>query len=146
MVEFEHQPWKKIIVHEVVKYPIEFFITQHSLGVEPRGIGGSLNWADGVVFDIGHFRDTDDVIREKLEGKLHYSSVIYGLLEKYQSEFEVAGNIRIPVIDVSHNKIFKEMATWIKKTLEGKWLNLPSFSFCVQFLGSPRKNSCEAHS
>lgn len=33
MVEFEYQPWKKIVVHEVVKYPIEFFLSQHSLGI-----------------------------------------------------------------------------------------------------------------
>ena len=120
MVEFEYQPWKKFIVHEVVKYPIEFFITQHSLGVQPGGIGRPLTWVDGIVFDISLFRDTDDVIKEKLEGKVHYSSIIYGLLEKHQPKFEVNGNIKIPVIDLSHSKIFKEMAAWIKKTFEGK--------------------------
>ncbi len=120
MVEFEYQPWKKIVVHEVVKYPIEFFTSQHCLGVETGGIGRPLNWADGIVFDIGPFRDTDDIIREKLEGKIHYSSIIYGVLEKYQPVFELPSSIRIPVTDVSDNKIFKEMVAWIKKTFEGK--------------------------
>jgi len=120
MVEFEYQPWKKIIVHEVVKYPKDFFISQHSLGAQPGGIGRPLTWADGIVFDRSLFRETDDVIKEKLEGRLHYSSIIYGLLEKYQPEFKVEGNIRIPVIDVSNNKVFKEMVAWIKRTFEGQ--------------------------
>ena len=120
MVKFEYQPWKKIIVHEVVKYSIEFFISQHSLGVQSGGIGRPLTWADGVVFDRALFRETDDVIKEKLEGRLHYSSIAYGLLKKHQPQFKVEGNIRIPVIDVSNNKVFKEMVAWIKKTFEEK--------------------------
>ena len=111
---------KKIVVHEVIRFPIEFFITQHSLGIEPGGIGRPLNWTDGIVFDIAHFRDTDDVIKDKLEGKLHYSSIIYGILEKYQPEFKLAGNIRVPITDLSSNKIFKEMVAWIKKSFETK--------------------------
>ena len=120
MVEFEYQPWKKIIIHEVVKYPIDFFVSQHSLGVQPGGIGRPLIWAGGFVFDRALFRETDDVINEKLEGRLHYSSIVYGLLEKHQPEFKVEGNIRIPVVDVSNNEVFKEMVAWIKKKFEDK--------------------------
>ena len=120
MVEFEYQPWKKIVVHEVVKYPLEFFLSQHSLGVQPGGIGRSITWADGIIFGIDTMRTTDEVIKEQLEGKIHYNSIVYGLLEKHQPEFKVAGNIRIPVIDVSNNEIFKEMVAWIKRTFEKK--------------------------
>ena len=69
MVEFEYQPWEKIIIHEVVKFPIEFFIGQHSLGAQPGGIGAPLRWANGIVFDLVVFRDTDEIIKEKLEEK-----------------------------------------------------------------------------
>jgi len=119
MVEFEYQPWKKIIFHEVVKYPIEFFLSQHSLGVPSGGVGRPLQWADGVVFDLA-VMSGPDVIKEQLEGKIHYASIVYGLLEKHQPEFKVDGNIRIPVIDVSDSKILKEMAAWIKRTFEKK--------------------------
>ena len=121
MVEFEYQPWKKIIFHEVVKYPLEFFLSQHSLKIPSGGIGRPLQWADGIVFDLAGIRATDDIVKEQLEGKIHYASIVYGLLEKHQPEFRVKeGNIRIPVIDVSNNKIFREMAAWIKRTFEKK--------------------------
>ena len=120
IVEFEYQPWEKIIVHEIVKFPIEFFLSQHSLGVAPGGIGRPLNWVEGIVFIISGFMETDEVIKEKLEGKVHYGSIVYGILDTYQPEFKVDGNIRVPIVDVSNNKIFREMVAWIKKTFEKK--------------------------
>jgi len=118
LVEFEYQPWKKIIVHEVVKFPLQHFLSTHSLGVEQGGVGQPLTWVDGVVYEIGIFRDTDDIIREKLDGRVHWSFLHYAILEKHQPEFKVPGNIRLPVIDVSGNKVFREMAAWIKKNFE----------------------------
>jgi len=120
IVEFEYHPWEKIIVHEVVKFPIEFFLSQQSLGVAPGGIGRPLNWAEGIVFIISGFLETDEVIKEKLHGRVHYSSIVYGILDAHQSEFKVDGNIRVPIVDVSNNKIFREMVAWIKKIFEKK--------------------------
>lgn len=120
MVEFVFQPWRKIIVHEVVKFPLEHFITGHSIGVQPGGIGRPLTWANGIIFEKGGLRDTDDIIREKLEGKLHWNFLHYAVLEKYQPKFEVPGNIKIPVINVSNNEAFKDLAAWVKSNFEKK--------------------------
>ena len=119
MVEFEYQPWKKIIVHEVARFPLQHFLSTHSLGVQQGGIGQPLVWVDGVIFEKGGLRDTDDIIKEKLEGKLHWNHLHYAILEKYQPEFKITqGNIRIPVVNVSNNKTFREMAKWIKSNFE----------------------------
>jgi len=120
VVEFEHQPWRKIIVHEVVKFPLEHFITGHSLGVSQGGVGPPLTWANGFIFEKGVLPDTDDVVREKLEGKIHWNFLHYAILGKYQPEFKVAGAIRIPVINLSDHETFKEMAAWIKSNFEKK--------------------------
>lgn len=120
MVEFEYQPWKKIIVHDVMKFPLEHFKSTHSLGVQQGGVGIPLIWADGIVFDKNVFRDTDDIIKEKLEGKVHWSSLSYAIMEKYQSEFKVEGSIRIPVMNVGDNVVFRKMAEWIKNNFEKK--------------------------
>lgn len=120
MVEFEYQPWKKIIVHEVIKFPLQHFISASSLGIQEGGVGRPLTWVDGVIFNISHFRDTDDIIKEKLNGTIHYSAVSYAIHEKFQSLFKVPGNIRIPVIDLSGNRVFKEMVSWLKKNFEKK--------------------------
>ena len=120
MVEFEFQSWKKIIIHEIVKYPLQHFLSSHSLGISAGGIGRPLSWVDGIIFERGSLPDTDDIIRDKLQGKLHWNFLRYTILEKYQSEFKVEGNIRIPVINVSDNKTFREMSKWIKDNFEKK--------------------------
>jgi len=118
MTEFEYQPWKKVIIHEVEKFPLQHFLSGASLGVQEGGVGRPLRWVDGIIFEILHFRDTDDIIKEKLDGTVHWSSLVYAIHEKHQTEFKVAGSIRIPVIDLSRSKIFKEMITWLKKKFE----------------------------
>jgi len=77
VVEFELQPWKKIIVHEVVKLPLEDFLSRHSLGVQEGAIGRPLLWVNGIIFEKSGFRDTDDIIKEKLEGKVHWTALNY---------------------------------------------------------------------
>ena len=118
MVEFEYQPWKQIIVHDVTKFSKEHLITSHSLGVQQGGVGRPIMWVNGFLFEFRTFRDTDDIIKDKLEGKVHWTFLHYAILEKFQSEFKVEGNIRIPVIDSSDNETFQEMASWIQENFE----------------------------
>jgi hypothetical protein len=68
-----------------------------------------------------HVQQSDIEEVEKLKGTLHYSSISYTIQENFQPEFKVDGNIRIPVIDVSNNEIFAELASWIKKKFETKY-------------------------
>ena len=121
MVEFEYQPWKKIIIHEVVKFPLQHFLSTHTLGIQQGGIGRPLVWVKGIIFEKGGIPDTDDIVKEKVEGKLHWNYLHYAILEKYQPEFKITqGNIRIPVVNVSKNRIFREMAEWVKNNFENK--------------------------
>jgi len=117
-IEFEYQPWKRIIIHEIIQFPLQHFLSGASLGVSEGGVGRPLIWVDGLILEINIFGETDDIIKEKLSGIIHYNAVSYAIQEKLQPEFKVSGNIRIPVIDVSNNRIFKEMATWLKKNFE----------------------------
>ena len=113
-MEFQYQPWKKIVIHEIVSFPLQHFLSAASMGIQQGGVGRPLRWVNGLILEVGAFRDTDDIIKEKLDGTLHYSSVSYAILEKFQPEFKVTGNIRVPIIDISGNKIFRELVDWLK--------------------------------
>lgn len=117
MVEFEYQPWNKIVVHEVVKYPIEHFIERHSIGRE-GGIGQPLRWANGLVYEFGAVRPTDEVINEQLKGTIHWSHLHYGVLDKYRQELDAPRSVKIPLINMSYHHIFSAMANWIKENFE----------------------------
>jgi hypothetical protein len=118
MVKFSYKPWNEFIIHEVVKYPLEHFLATHSIGVSEGGIGRPLNWSNGIIFDHQVMRPTDDIIKEQIAGKVHWSYLGYALLDNYRSEFIRPGRIRIPVINLSDNMIFSSMAEWIKENFE----------------------------
>lgn len=118
MVRFRYQPWNEIVVHDVVKYPLEHFLSTHSLGVREGGIGRPLNWADGIIFEHRNMPPTEDIIKEQLEGKIHWNALNYGIMEEYEKKLVMPGQVTIPVINMSNNIVFKEMAKWIKETFE----------------------------
>lgn len=120
LTEFEYQPWKRIVIHEIIKLPLEHFLSGASFNVQQGGVGRPLRWVNGLILEIVSFRETDDIIKEKLNGTIHYSAISYAILEKYQPEFKVSGNIRIAVVNVSNNKTLAELASWIKNKFETK--------------------------
>ena len=116
MVEIIYEPWKTIVIHEIVQHDFQMFINLHSLGVQSGQLGRPLHWANGVAFDHSAMQPADEVVREQIHGKIHWSSVAFTFMPKYQQLIVVSEeNIRIPVIDLSGNEIFSEIAEWIKK-------------------------------
>ncbi len=118
MIEFTlHEP-KKIVIHKITKYPITHLITSHSAGFPENGIARSVTWVDGIMFDKQDMPENDEVIKDKLAGIEHWNYLHYTLFEPYRPEFKMVGNIKIPIIDVSENKTYKDMAKWIKENFE----------------------------
>jgi len=118
LVKFEYQPWKKIVVHDIVKVPLELLLSTHSIGVPEGGVGRPLTWVDGILFELITMPATEDIVREQLDGKVHWSSLSYTIMPNYQQSFTMPGNVRIPVINVSDNQVLREMARWIKENFE----------------------------
>jgi hypothetical protein len=116
MVEVVYQPWKKIVVHEIVKYDIDELVKLQSLGVEPGGLAEPLLWADDVVFSRVMMFDTEDIIKEKLEGVIHWSSVEWAPMPEFKEVIIIKEtNVKIPIINVSNHPIYKTVSNWLKE-------------------------------
>jgi hypothetical protein len=122
MVEFEYRPWKKIIIHELVEYPLDFFIMQASENVSKGGTGRPILWSNGIVLTSYIMQPTEDVVKDQLQGILHWVTLSFGHMEQYQSEFRTKDRIRVPVVNVSNHKIFGPLSKWLKKTIKRKEL------------------------
>ena len=84
-------------------------------------MGRQINWANGVAFAHSGMPPTDDVIKEQLQGRVHWSSLQFAFMPKHQPLIIIKeGNIRIPVLDLSDNVIFRDMAEWIKNHYKPK--------------------------
>ena len=108
------EPWKKLIIHEVIEYRFDDWLKQIAFG--SRSAGGvipTMNWANGIVFQPFHFPDTDAIVHEKLNGILHWSSVIFAVKEKFEKQI-VKEDGTINFIDISVNDIFGKVAEYLK--------------------------------
>ena len=113
-MEISIEPWKKLVIHEIIEYNFDDWMMQ--IAFSSKSAGGAIptiNWANGIVFQSFNFPDTNIVVEEKIKGILHWSSVMFAVKEKYERQL-IKDNATINLIDVSVNEIFKELADKLK--------------------------------
>jgi hypothetical protein len=71
MVEFEYQPWEKIIIHEIEEYRLEEMMNIQVQGVAEGGTTRPISWANGILFHHHSMPPTEDIVREQIKGILH---------------------------------------------------------------------------
>lgn len=120
-MEISIQPWKKLIIHEIVEYKFEDWIKQIAFSTKSSGGGiPTMQWTNGIVFTPANFPSTDSIVDEQLKGILHWSSVSFAIKEKFEKQI-VKENATINLVDVSVNEIFKELSVSLK--LQSKYAN-----------------------
>ena len=114
-MEISLEPWKKLVVHEVIEYTIDDLLNQTIDANQAIGTGiRTFNWSNGVSFQAHVFPDTDMIIQEKLKGTIHYASVTFALKEIFEKQV-IRGNATINFLDGSVNIIFNELAIKLKE-------------------------------
>ena len=116
MIKVTFKPWDEVIIHESIYYSFEDIVKLVSLGVQPGGLAQPLKWAEGVVFTNAGMPPTDEVIKEQLEGKIHWNSVSWALMPKCQDFIPIKDiNAKIPIVDVSTNSVLCTVARALKE-------------------------------
>ncbi|HEU4984174.1 MAG TPA: hypothetical protein VFT58_00925 [Nitrososphaera sp.] len=113
-MEISIEPWKKLVVHEVIEYGFEDLV--RIVLSQSRAAGGgiaSMNWCNGLVFQHATFPDTESVVQEKLKGTIHYSSVVFARKDKFERQV-VKENGTLNLVDVSANPIFFQLTETLK--------------------------------
>lgn len=120
-MEIAIEPWKKLVIHEVIEYKFDDWVKQ--IAFSTRSSGGAIptmQWTNGIVFSPANFPTTNTTVEEQLKGTLHWSSVSFAIKEKFERQI-VIENATINLVDVSVNDIFKELSYALKK--QSKFLN-----------------------
>lgn len=118
MVKVTIKPWEEVVIHESIKYDFKDFITICSIGVQLGGLAKPLKWAEGIVFRFGAMPKTDEVTKEMFEGRIHWSSVEWAKMPKYQQVIMIGDiNAKIPIINVSNSAILCAVAKTLNESL-----------------------------
>ncbi len=113
-MEISIEPWKKLVIHEVIEYKFEDWIKQIAFSSRTSGGGiPTMQWANGIVFSPLNFPITNTIMEEQMKGILHWSSVSFSIKEKFENQI-VRENATINLVDVSANEIFNKLADELK--------------------------------
>lgn len=117
-MEVEFVPYQKIVIHEVIEQDNRTFfedVVRHALAqtvqAEP-----TVNWVDGFALLIVPFAPTEDIVRENLNGRVHYSTVVFTKMDYKPQVSVVLGsqtyNARLRNAD--NNSNFVDLAKFLK--------------------------------
>lgn len=115
-VRIKFESFKEIVIMER-----NFFQTPDDIARFVSVIAGGkpigLYWAEGVVFLYFPLPASTEVAAKALieENKVYWTFVGYALMPKYQQTIETREKIIVPVIDMSSNPLFIEVANWLKE-------------------------------
>jgi hypothetical protein len=118
MPKISYEPVEEIVVHQILEYDNKTFfeeVMRQNLSQQISVIP-TVNWIDGIAFSIWRFSDTDDVVREALEGKIHYFAVSFTRIA-FQTHFTVNianQDIRVPLRKVDNNPNFVSLVAYLK--------------------------------
>jgi hypothetical protein len=119
LVKVTFKPWEEVIIHEAIKYSLPDLIRLAGFGVQPGGLAAPLHWAEGVVFHFIPMPPTDDVVKESLQGKVHWLSVAWALMPEYKDVVPIGDiNAKIPIINVSATASLCEVIRALKEQVK----------------------------
>jgi hypothetical protein len=114
-----YEPAEEIVVHQVLEYDNKSFfeeVMRQNLAQQVSVIP-TVNWIDGIAFSVWRFPETDDVIRDALDGKLHLISVSFTRLG-YQTHFTVNlanQEIKVPLRNAANNPNYVSLVAFLKE-------------------------------
>ena len=108
------EPWKKLIIHEIIEYQFDDWVKQIAFSTRSSGGGiPTMQWTNGIVFASSSLATTNATVEEQLKGVLHWSSVSFAIKEKFEKQI-VKENATINLVDVSVNEIFNKLSVELK--------------------------------
>ena len=116
--KISYEPVEEIVLHQILEYDNKMFfeeVMRQNLSQQITVIP-TVNWIDGIAFSIWRFSDTDDVVKEALEGKVHYFAVSFTRLS-FQTHFSVNianQDIKVPLRKADNNPNFVSLVAFLK--------------------------------
>ena len=122
MTEVVYQPRKKVIIHEYTKYDsVEQLVRTAFASAPPGSNVGPLKWINGIVLVHSNYPHTEAVVKELIEGRLHWNHVSIAPMDEYRSSVHLSDTrITASIIDVSYNDVFQSIGDYIKENLLDK--------------------------
>jgi hypothetical protein len=115
-----YEPRKEIIIHEYTHYDSENELVNSLVQGLSAGSTATLRWAEGVIFSFNAFPADPLIIKENLEGRIHWNHVSFAPMPQYRQQIITPSGVTVFIRDVSTNPSFQAAAEFIIKNLIGQ--------------------------
>ncbi len=121
MVKISFSPITELVVHEVVKVPMDDLLRER---ITPSGTM-PVYWCNGIVFSFSSVPMNKRVVDDYLDGKIHWMEVHYAEMDYYREVLELNdehynGSMKVRVIDTSKSALHNDFSKWLKKRESNK--------------------------
>jgi hypothetical protein len=116
MAKITYSPINEIVVHEIIELDRDDLFRER---VTPAG-NMPLYWCDGLLYSFSSPPMTRDIMKDYLEGKIHWMEVHFTKMYDYVPLIELnddqyKATLKIRVIDTSKSELHKDFVKWIRK-------------------------------
>src|SRR5713226_5023923 len=116
MVEIAHEPLKRVVVRELVKYDNAQQLVNSLAIIMKMGQPILLNWCDGIVF-VSQPIPPPEMPEEYAKGELYIASISYAPMPEFVHNVR-STNMEMPVIDVSRSPLSQELTKFLKSHIK----------------------------
>ncbi|CAE6500333.1 MAG: hypothetical protein QXE84_02205 [Candidatus Nitrosotenuis sp.] len=110
MTEFIHEPYKKVLVREIIKMSLDDLVSLIAT-LE----SASAYWAEGVLFVSFAITESDDLGKREIEGETYLDRVMFTRYDKYTKTARSSTNVEINVLNVQKSHLYRDLVVWLKK-------------------------------
>ena len=120
MVDIEYSPISKIIVHEIIRADYQEFLNMFAIPQPSGGPQPNARWIDGILFLFKGFPPSPEVLRDKIQGVLHWEIVNFTEMEQYTPTItNPENNVIMKVLDNTSNTAVSDFIRWLKN--DSQW-------------------------
>lgn len=115
MVKVIFEPLNTLIVHDILKVKKDDLLRER---ITPSGVM-PLWWCNGVLFSFASPPMVDEIVKDHVNGKIHWMEVHYFEMKEYVQVLELndehyGGPMKIRIIDTSNSELHQSFTKWLK--------------------------------
>lgn len=109
-MKFKFKPVREISVQQLMQTSVEDLVDRFAF---PNG--PSMMWVNGILFVHSPFPQTDDIINKAANGYILWKFIEFAKLNECPKTLvRPEGTVEVRVINVSVNRVFVNLAKWLK--------------------------------
>jgi hypothetical protein len=115
MAKITYMPWQEVILHAITELENkEFFEAIVVAGYNPNNPNAFpiVTWIDGIAFTVAYFPDTEDSVREKMQGKIH-GMVIFTKIA-FRENYPLSNTIKVILTKRVDDPTFFDIVDFLK--------------------------------